>query len=60
MPLLNTPWSPVERMPARLAPMIDEDDDLVLGWECAVPALQVEAWEPQGAIAMEKVAPAAT
>ena len=46
MPLLHTLWSPVERMPARHEPLMEEDEDLVLGWECAVPALQVDAWEP--------------
>jgi hypothetical protein len=45
MPLLDTLWSPPGRMPLRCEAVID-DDELALGWECAVPALQVEAWEP--------------
>jgi hypothetical protein len=60
MPLLHTLWSPVERMPARHQPVIDEDQDLVLGWECAVPALQVDEWEPLPAATMELQVRAAT
>ncbi|HYF43273.1 MAG TPA: hypothetical protein VEA35_12650 [Ramlibacter sp.] len=26
---------------------VPEDDDVALGCECAYPALQLEAWEPQ-------------
>jgi hypothetical protein len=60
MPLLHTLWSPVERMPARREPLIDEDEDLVLGWECAVPALQVDAWEPLPSQTMDRPLRAAT
>lgn len=45
MPLLHTLWSPDERTPRHVAP-IHDDDESWLGWECALPALQVEAWEP--------------
>lgn len=25
------------------------DDDIALGWECANPALQIDAWRPEAA-----------
>jgi hypothetical protein len=47
MPMLHTLWSTVERMSTQPAAVTDDDEDLVLGWECAVPSLHVDEWQPQ-------------
>ena len=31
------------------APFANEEEDLALGWECANPALQIEAWAAEAA-----------
>lgn len=35
---------PPGRIDPSLVPILDEDDDFELGFECANPALQIERW----------------
>ncbi|MBE7939012.1 MULTISPECIES: hypothetical protein [Ramlibacter] len=42
-------WSPLSDVPSPRREPADAsacaaDDEIVLGWECAAPALQVEGW----------------
>lgn len=37
------------RITAR-SPLPPEDDEVALGWECAIPALEFEGWEPDAPV----------
>ena len=43
---LLAPLDPLTRDPREFAAQPAQDDDLALGFECATPALQFEAWDP--------------